>query len=557
MERRRGPRHGGDGDDDETTPLVLRGKGSTKPTTVTVLTRIATLAVFMVLLVTCVFDASTFDASTAPRRRFAAQGNIFKKGLKTVSSGVNGLADAFTKTGNAAWDKAQSLSKDARKTVGRDLTSALQSGHQEIFKQYNEASGWSQQAANQVAQEAKDLGDDVVKTAEMIAEFFMGLKCDIGVNDLKDTFNDIKKSVGSNSLTTMYDMVTGSPQKFFNNMDDLACQAMWDMSGFSQIASVMEAFIKLAKDKCPLVVKGSSKPAFTMGFSAAAEAVGAGSTAGASGEVGLGIDLDGEKFCYAGGCVYKGFTFDVPQVGVDFNVVVSGWKSMSSVPGRSNMMAFGLGVELPDSVIPEFDIDLTLVTGGAKMSSILGVSKAFGVGQDTSEVPVTGSFAKGTCETPWCITYEGGSCAGDPGDGRDFKCYVSRHSSFRLGAPFAGQTVQDRWDYYDPKSESGKKMRDEIKSNDNVYPVYDGCEFGDAEMECYYDEFYSKDHPKHYNDLVKKVNKESCKGFTTAECAKNREERIIEKKVRAAMDSFFADKGGWKNEPTSFAKCGI
>jgi len=100
-------------------------------------------------------------------------------------------------------------------------------------------------------------------------------------------------------------------------------------------------------------------------------------------------------------------------------------------------------------------------------------------------------------------------------------------------------------------------MRNEIKSNDNVYPVYDGCEFGDAEMECYYDEFYSKDHPKHYNDLVKKVNKESCKGFTTAECAKNREERIIEKKVRAAMDGFFADKGGWKNEPTSFAKCGI
>jgi len=549
MERRRGRR---DGDDDETTPLVLRGKGSTKPTTVTVLTRIATLAVFMVLLVTCVFDAST-----APRRRFAAQGNIFKKGLKAVSSGVNGLADAFTKTGDAAWDKAQSLSKTARKKVGRDLTSALQSGHQEIFKQYNEASGWSQQAANQVAQEAKDLGDDVVKTAEMIAEFFMGLKCDISVNDLKDTFNDIKKAVGSNSLTTMYDMVTGSPQKFFNNMDDLACQAMWDMSGFSQIASVMEAFIKLAKDKCPLVVKGSSKPAFTMGFSAAAEAVGAGSTAGASGEVGLGIDLDGEKFCYAGGCVYKGFTFDVPQAGVDFNIVVSGWKSMSSVPGRSNMMAFGLGVELPDSVIPEFDIDLTLVTGGAKMSSILGVSKAFGVGQDTSEVPVTGSFAKGTCETPWCITYEGGSCAGDPGDGRDFKCYVSRHSSFRLGAPFAGQTVQDRWDYYDPKSSSGKKMRNEIKSNDNVYPVYEGCEFGDAEMECYYDEFYSKDHPKHYNDLVKKVNKESCKGFTTAECAKNREERIIEKKVRAAMDGFFADKGGWKNEPTSFAKCGI
>ena len=55
----------------------------------------------------------------------------------------------------------------------------MQSGHQEIFKQYDEASGWSQQAANQVAREATELGDDVEKTAKMIAEFLDGYKCDI------------------------------------------------------------------------------------------------------------------------------------------------------------------------------------------------------------------------------------------------------------------------------------------------------------------------------------------------------------------------------------------
>ena len=551
MERRRDARRRGDGDDDEATPLVARGRGSTRPTTATTTTRIAACAVLVLVAM------GVFGASTAPRRRFAAQGGVWKRGWKTVTSAANGVAGAFTKTGDDAWDKAQEFSKNSRKKVGRDLTSAMQSGHQEIFKQYDEASGWSQQAANQVAQEAKDLGDDVVKTAEMIAEFLLGLKCDISVQDLKNTFKDIKNAVGSNSLTSMYEKLTGSPDKYFKNMDDLACQMMWDASGYAQIASVMEAFIKLAKDKCPLVVKGSTKPAFTMGFSVAADVVGAGLSAGRSGEVGLGIDLSGEKFCYAGECVYSGFTLDVPQVGADFNIVVSGWKSMSSVPGPSNMMAFGLGVELPDSVIPDFDIDLTLVTGGAKMSNILGVSKAFGVGQDTSEVPVTGSFAKGTCNTPWCITYEGGSCAGDPEDGRDFKCYVSRHSSFKLGAPFAGKTVQDRWDYYDPKSSSGKKMRNEIESNNAVYPIYEGCEFGDAQMMCYYDEFYAKDHPNDYDDIVRSVNKESCNGFTTAECTKNRQERYIEKKVRRAMDAFFTDKGGWQNEPTSYAKCGI
>lgn len=546
MARRRGPRRRGDGDDDESTPLVARGRGSTTPATVTRVTILVLVAMGVV------------GASTAPRRRFSARVGVFKKGLKTVTSAASGVANAWSKTGDAAWTRAENLSKNARKKVGGELTAAMQSGHQEIFKQYDEASGWSQGAANQVAREATELGDDVEKTAKMIAEFLDGYKCDIGVKDLKKTVDDIKNAVGSNSLKSMYDKVTGSPNRYFKNMDDLACQMMWDTSGFAQAASVMEAFIELAKDKCPLVVKGSSKPAFTYGFSVSGDIVGVVLSAGRSGEVGLGIDLSGQKFCYAGHCVYSGFTLDVPQVGVDFNVVVSGWKSMSDVSGRANMMAFGLSGELPDSAIPDFDVDLTLVTGGAKMSNILGVSKALGVGQDASELPVTGSFAKGTCITPWCVTYEGGSCAGDPGEGRDFKCYISRHSSFRLPAPFAGQTVQDRWDYYNRKSESGKKMRKEIESNNDKYPIYEGCEFGDAEMECYYDKFYAKAHPKDYDDIEKKVNKESCNGFSSdSECSKNRRERIIEKKVSHAKADFFKDKGGWKNEPTSYAKCGI
>jgi hypothetical protein len=76
-------------------------------------------------------------------------------------------------------------------------------------------------------------------------------------------------------------------------------------------------------------------------------------------------------------------------------------------------------------------------------------------------------------------------------------------------------------------------------------------------MECYYDKFYAKAHPKDYDDIEKKVDKESCNGFSDSECSKNRRERIIEKKVSHAKADFFKDKGGWKNEPTSYAKCGI
>ena len=142
MARRRGPRRRGDGDDDESTPLVARGRGSTTPATVT---RVALLVLVAMGVV---------GASTETRRRFSARVGVFKKGLKTVTGAASGVANAWSKTGDAAWTRAENLSKNARKKVGGELTAAMQSGHQEIFKQYDEASGWSQGAANQVARGA-------------------------------------------------------------------------------------------------------------------------------------------------------------------------------------------------------------------------------------------------------------------------------------------------------------------------------------------------------------------------------------------------------------------
>ena len=58
-------------------------------------------------------------------------------------------------------------------------------------------------------------------------------------------------------------------------------------------------------------------------------------------------------------------------------------------------------------------------------------------------------------------------------------------------------------------------MRNEIESNNAEYPIYEGCEFGDAEMKCYYDEFYAKAHPKDYDDIKNEVStKNLANGFT-------------------------------------------
>lgn len=101
-------------------------------------------------------------------------------------------------------------------------------------------------------------------------------------------------------------------------------------------------------------------------------------------------------------------------------------------------------------------------------------------------------------------------------------------------------------------------MCKEIELNNDKYLIYEGCEFGDVEMECYYDKFYVKVYLKDYDDIEKKVNKEFCNGFFfDFECFKNCCERIIEKKVSRVKVDFFKDKGGWKNELIFYAKCGI
>ena len=552
-----------DGETDERAPLLRRAESPNRRGWVfasSIGRSFGAMAMVMMMIALV-----TWSGALTPRpiaRRRPDEGNVFKRGWKAVNKAANGLADWAAGSGDAAFEKMEGFSKNARKAAGTELTLAMQSAHGEIFKQFDSAAGWSDAAYAQVQAETQALAADIEKTAKMIAEFLMGLKCSIGANDLKDTLDGIVKAVSQNSLTTAYKMVTGDPKKFINNLDDLACQLMWDSNGMSAAAAVMENFITLVKKNCPLVIEGGTKPAFTFGFSPSADAVGMGGrSAGASAEIGIGINIEGQKFCYAGGCIYAGFTVDVATIGTEMSVALSGYKSMADVPGPSNMMAFGLGVNLPDNILPDIELDVTLITGGPKLSNIIGISKSFSLGQETSPVPVTGSFSKGTCLTEWCITYEGGSCKGevnDNGGGRDFKCYISRHAEFSLGKAITGttQTVQQRWEYYEPKSSSGQKMRDEIEAHNDVYPVYEGCMFSDADFTCIYNTYYKTTSSE--LDIINSVAKESCSGFTTAECAKNRLERQIEKRIRYAMDKFFHDdNGGWWNEPRSYALCGV
>ena len=99
-------------------------------------------------------------------------------------------------------------------------------------------------------------------------------------------------------------------------------------------------------------------------------------------------------------------------------------------------------------------------------------------------------------------------------------------------------------------------MRAEIEAHNDIYPVYEGCQWTGDDMTCIYNTYYKTTAIE--NSIANDVSKESCSGFTTAQCSLNQNERKIEKRIRKAMDLFFDDdKGGWWNEPGSFAACGV
>jgi hypothetical protein len=299
-------------------------------------------------------------------------------------------------------------------TVGKATVDAFESTEitHHMDKFYDDAKGWTEGAVQTLEETAVELAEDIEKVAEMIAAFFDGLQCLEVAGTLQGMVKSLLKDISSGNVKNLLNDFGSQVDKYKDNLDGVLCKSMWAMALGPQatiIAEMMRGFISTLKEKCPAAMSGSDLPAFALGFVASAEAY-AGYAAGTGIELAIGMDLHGEQFCYVAGCAYGGITIGDPGFGGTAGIQVTGYKSISSVPGTANFISLGIGVEIPFTPIGA-EAGVTYVYSGNDMSDPIGVAFMAGGSLGTDALlPASVSVMHGICYTPVCVTVDGTEC---------------------------------------------------------------------------------------------------------------------------------------------------
>lgn len=276
--------------------------------------------------------------------------------------------------------------------------------------QYDAAIGWSENAVQAMASEAVDLAQDAQKLAEMIIAFFKGLNCKLDGNFFKDIASKVKMP----GIDELPRIVSGVASDMVGKFDGNTCNTLWNtMYGgparARETADVLKEATRALKDKCPAVAKGGDLPAFTFGVILEGE-VAAGAAAGAGLEVGLGVDLHGDRFCFLAHCAWAGITLDTPSGSVAAGFQVTGYKSIASIPGTASFLELGIGLGNPPFPV-EGEGGISYVYAGNKLSEIVGAGFALSASAGGGGImPATVSVSKGVCECPVCVTVDGRKC---------------------------------------------------------------------------------------------------------------------------------------------------
>ena len=189
-------------------------------------------------------------------------------------------------------------------------------------------------------------------------------------------------------------------------------------SVFDAVKQIIEKF----KQDCPaLQIDPAKAPVVTLGFFLELEAH-VGTSQARSGEYGIGMTLAGDRFTYAAACAESGLVLDSPGASGAVGLALTGYKSISDVPGVSKYLTIGLGIDAPViPPIPKFGIDggVTLVfdnelndkNGGFGGNNIIGFSLAVGPSIGTPGVPmISASFGLGFCMTMHCKLADDTDC---------------------------------------------------------------------------------------------------------------------------------------------------
>ncbi len=312
------------------------------------------------------------------------------------------------KTASATWDNVVDAFGEVKvkKFVG-DAGDMLKN-------KYDATKGFTDDAISTLKSEADDLLEDATAVAEMIVAFFNGLECNISPSTMTSIAKDLKskafKSGGTNDLVKQ---IKADPAKFYQAMDTATCDLIWNtvFSSASLAIDVFTSAISTLKSDCPAL--GGAKPAFTMGFTLDVDVSFSTRTAGIGTELGVGFDLNGDKFCYVGACASSGRKYggNIADVDVEPGLALSGYKQLGSVPGECSLIDAGLSINLPTPLKVEGEGGVTYMYGGG-LGDFTGVQVPLSISQAAIVPGVQVSFSKGMCCTPICMKTDGSDCAG-------------------------------------------------------------------------------------------------------------------------------------------------
>jgi hypothetical protein len=354
-------------------------------------------------------DGDTLDAARLGKKKKFSVKKAVKSTKKVVSDTTSTVSDAVVDTAT-----------DAAKSVSKATATALVSS-------FDKSRGWSAGAVNTLADESVKLGEKVEDTAKMIVEFFKGFACNLKPSTMRSFISTFTQEMTNSGVADLVNSFKSDRSKWYNDLDGAVCQAAWTtvLGGPAQaaVAQAVKSMIDTLKRDCPAVdIAGTQLPVFTLGFAVTGD-VHAAITAGVSMEIGLGVTLNGDQFCYCASCAFSGITIDSPGASGAAGIALTGYKDISSVPGFAKFLSVGVGVELPAPATIGLEGGLTFVFATdqkeLKMSTFPDFSDSnfaglsfFGGGNigTPGGLPASVSYAAGACFTPVCVFITGSNC---------------------------------------------------------------------------------------------------------------------------------------------------